>query len=114
MNKTVKKLWIDNLRSGKFKQGYGRLQDVCGGYCCLGVLQKILNLEITEFDIMLSPEASRLAGIDRQPSVNLTKKDIKKYSLQHAYWTRKVSLNALNDVFHFNFNKIADIIEKYL
>ena len=42
MNKQVKKLWMDALKSGKYEQGKGRLRrNMLGAqdrYCCLGVL----------------------------------------------------------------------------
>jgi hypothetical protein len=41
MNADIKQLWIDALRSGKYKQGYGRLrdeEDTETQFCCLGVL----------------------------------------------------------------------------
>lgn len=40
MNPEVKKLWIDALRSGEYKQTKGilRREGGKGGYCCLGVL----------------------------------------------------------------------------
>lgn len=38
MNPKVKKLWIEALRSGKYKQGIKRLRTVKNRYCCLGVL----------------------------------------------------------------------------
>lgn len=34
----IKKMWVEDLRSGKFKQGKGKLLDAKGSYCCLGVL----------------------------------------------------------------------------
>lgn len=37
MKKTIKKLWIKALRSGKYKQASGHLRKN-GGFCCLGVL----------------------------------------------------------------------------
>ena len=37
MNKEVKKIWLDALKSGKYKQSKGRLRRG-DGYCCLGVL----------------------------------------------------------------------------
>ena len=42
MNKSIKKLWIKALRSGKFKQTTGVLCDKTG-YCCLGVLRSIMK-----------------------------------------------------------------------
>src|ERR1051325_8479035 len=37
MNKKIKKLWINALRSGKYKQTRGKLR-YDDTYCCLGVL----------------------------------------------------------------------------
>ena len=37
MNPEVKKKWVEALRSGKYKQGKGRLK-LGEQYCCLGVL----------------------------------------------------------------------------
>ena len=38
MNERVKKLWVEALRSGEYRQGVGMLRDKHGRYCCLGVL----------------------------------------------------------------------------
>lgn len=38
MNKEIKKMWVDALRSGKYKQGQGWLRTANNKYCCLGVL----------------------------------------------------------------------------
>jgi hypothetical protein len=38
MKKTVMKKWVSALRSGKYKQGTGRLRDSDDQFCCLGVL----------------------------------------------------------------------------
>ncbi len=41
MNPEVKKVWVDDLLSKKYRQGRGKLRDltVCGyEYCCLAVL----------------------------------------------------------------------------
>jgi hypothetical protein len=53
MKKTVKKKWVEALRSGKYRQGRGYLRstvrtsavDGGGGYCCLGVLCDIYRKE---------------------------------------------------------------------
>jgi len=49
MNKRIKALWIDALKSGDFKQGKGRLKALDGdgevAYCCLGVLCEIASQE---------------------------------------------------------------------
>ena len=38
MKSEIKKLWIDALRSEKYKQGTHRLRSSDNEYCCLGVL----------------------------------------------------------------------------
>lgn len=44
MNKEIKAMWVNALRSGLYKQGTGAL---CknGKHCCLGVLCQISNLK---------------------------------------------------------------------
>lgn len=39
----MKQDWCDALESGKYQQGFGRLRDANGGYCCLGVLQQMVS-----------------------------------------------------------------------
>ena len=39
--------WVEALRSGKYKQGKGYL-DEGGEYCCLGVACKIFNIPATD------------------------------------------------------------------
>lgn len=38
MDMLIKRDWIEALRSGKYKQGTGRLHGADGSFCCLGVL----------------------------------------------------------------------------
>lgn len=38
MNKDVKKMWVDALRSGTYLQGKNYLHRTDGSFCCLGVL----------------------------------------------------------------------------
>ena len=41
MNKKIKKLWVDALRSGEYKQGKNQLRNEKNEFCCLGVLCNI-------------------------------------------------------------------------
>lgn len=41
MDAELKAKWVAALRSGKYKQATGTLNDCGGGYCCLGVLLDI-------------------------------------------------------------------------
>lgn len=38
MDKALKAKWLEALRSGKYKQGRGKLRSVDDEFCCLGVL----------------------------------------------------------------------------
>ncbi len=54
MKKNIATKWVKALRSGKYKQGYGRLHDPeSNGYCCLGVLCKIYEKDYVGMDITL-------------------------------------------------------------
>jgi hypothetical protein len=45
MNPEIKTKWIETLRSGKYKQGKGRLRTKDDHYCCLGVLCEVMGME---------------------------------------------------------------------
>lgn len=59
MNPSVKRAWVEALRSGGYRQAQGRLYDrYSAGYCCLGVLCDVVDPEgwrsdgsyVAEFD----------------------------------------------------------------
>ncbi len=51
MKKNIATKWVKALRSGKYKQAYGRLHSVTpGGFCCLGVLCKTYEKDYEEMD----------------------------------------------------------------
>lgn len=101
MKPKIKKLWVEALRSGKYKQGKRALKTK-NGYCCLGVLCDISNLgEWKEFsylgeDLTLPLEVQLWAGLS-------TESPIAKDNLLETY----------NDT-GYTFEEIADLIEKYL
>lgn len=41
MERKLAMKWVKALRSGKYKQGSGRLRDLNNNYCCLGVLCEV-------------------------------------------------------------------------
>jgi hypothetical protein len=46
MDAQLKAKWIEALRSGEYRQAQGSLHDQDnGGYCCLGVLCKVMGAE---------------------------------------------------------------------
>jgi hypothetical protein len=104
MNAKVKKQWIKALRSGKYNQTKGRLSNGKGGFCCLGVLCDIsklgqwVNGQYLYEGQVLPPNVKEWAGL---PDLNPTPVE------------GGMSLAEMNDVGK-SFDKIADLIEKYL
>lgn len=126
MNQQIKKLWIDALRSGEFRQGKSRLRSSIDKFCCLGVLcelhrrEKGLDWSNQGYDdsshfsydseaSFLSEEMIEWAGLkSKNPSVKIS--------------DRITLLSTLNDggsdkigtIEPLPFNKIADLIEEQL
>lgn len=109
MNAQIKKMWVDALRSGKFKQGHGTLYNSYRNeYCCLGVLQTLVEPENkygrrdrTGWHLNF-PTASCLktAGLGR-----------------HRFGDETgicVKLADMNDASEKSFKEIADFIEQNL
>jgi hypothetical protein len=115
MNNNNAKLWVEALRSGKYKQGVHHL---CLGdkYCCLGVACEIyakyhtLDRKLTEDNIMVykEPTNSREYVTSLPPAVqgwlNLTTEFGEFFSKQPA------TLSGQNDT-GLSFDEIADLIE---
>jgi hypothetical protein len=100
--------WVDDLRSGKFTQGYRTLQTADNKFCCLGVACKThervtgVSCEVDDY--------GRLAGsiLATQPKVTEwvgLKTDIGRFSSLSS----KETLVALNDD-RFTFKEIANVI----
>lgn len=106
----IKKKWVEALRSGRYKQGSGRLVTVRGlgseedHFCCLGVLCEI-DLEVSRLgEIYKFPDGGKERG-----------------SVSHGYRSKRfvdptdvVELISMNDASRMSFSQIADYIEKYV
>ena len=115
-NKEVKEKWLAALRSGEYKQGRNALRRN-NNFCCLGVLCDIYSEEknvpweklgdhdrILDCKSILPDKIKSWAELPGQnPSVEHT--DL------HSGKDNK-TLAGLNDIYHCDFNQIADIIEK--
>tara|TARA_R110000868_G_scaffold1729_2_gene13869 strand:- start:1789 stop:2079 length:291 start_codon:yes stop_codon:yes gene_type:complete len=45
--KEIKEKWLKAMKSGQYKQGFGKLYDEGNNtYCALGVLDKVLNMKL--------------------------------------------------------------------
>lgn len=96
--------WVNALRSGKYNQGKGRLEEINGNVCCLGVACKV-------FIYVRKQEKTR----GRLNGSNPT------YQGNAPIWLKGInndlrertgkSFVILNDRESFTFNEIADIIE---
>jgi len=110
MNKEIKKLWLEALRSGKYKQGRGQLHNPSENvFCCLGVLCDIVDknniykpermIRQNDFELfdslygILSTPMQKITGLDMRIGKDLYK---------------------MNDRQRKSFTEIADYIEKAL
>jgi hypothetical protein len=95
LTKADKAIWLEALRSGKYKQGVGQLRrtKLNGSfeYCCLGVANDVLNLGV------------------RGGCATLWSEDDKHRLLLER--KMQVTLWRMNDLEHMSFAAIADYIE---
>ena len=111
MHKNIKELWIEALRSGKYKQGRKNL-NYGGAYCCLGVLCEVY-LENCD-----KPEIKKRTEIGYDDFVfyggwsSTLPDEVHKWSglsnLSYGY------LIYLNDTANKSFAEIADYIQEKL
>jgi len=120
MLKEINELWVNALRSGKFKQGKEMLQDSEKHFCCLGVLCSLYNKEKHSSwkdlningDEILPKKVMNWAGLTSQ-NPNVKYKDGTLQTLSN--FNDGISLNMRGrEMSPLNFNEIADIIEVQL
>lgn len=120
MKEKVKNLWVEALRSGKYKQAKQHLKSN-QGYCCLGVLCEVYaktqkkkgfqnndNFESLAFINDIHTDEKCTAGLPSQ---------VKKWagmndSLGRFKNSIFPALYALNDAEGNSFEEIADVIDK--
>lgn len=122
INREQFKKWLRALRSGKYKQTTGTLQDK-DGYCCLGVACKVL---IPKSKIEYKYEIDENTGEDikteflegdlpnEQKYAPKWLKNISEVSITDEYnetETLKEELTDLNDNRGWSFEQIADALE---
>lgn len=114
MKKEHAQKWVDALRSGKYKQGAGRLKIVHDDtkeerFCCLGVLCEIfpeleLNKRISDNGLVEQHDGIlcgyKKIGLSHETGI-----------ISHLISSGPDNLTNLNDSGK-NFNELADIIEK--
>lgn len=103
------KLWVDALRSGKYKQGRASLK-YSVGFCCMGVACDISSLG--EWQVRLSSEEEIYLGsgcylpYDVQMWLGLREENPRIKSVSNSG-----TLAFLNDSAKLTFPQIADLIE---
>jgi hypothetical protein len=94
----IKTKWLEALRSGEYKQGAERLYtEETDTYCCLGVLNKVCNLESCSTVYLRGNKVPNMLNLDVTPDITLT-----------------TILTNMNDAQGKSFNEIADWIEENL
>lgn len=104
----IKEKWVDALRSGEFKQRDKFLGPTpgCDGYCCLGVLQMVVDGEV-EMEVVAGTERSgRFPARDFIEKVSL----IGNTTAVSIKFTHLAERNDGGEP----FLEIADYIEAYL
>jgi hypothetical protein len=113
---SVKEAWLEDLRSGFFKQGKEFLyKKETDSYCCLGVLCSQLVANVHMDDIGLPEDIGvvdlhniHLDGLTyTSPWFVTVNSDCVPLTTDNDY----VSLSSLNDYDELTFSQIADIIE---
>ena len=117
MNPEIKRRWVEALRSGKYKQGEpGFLLDYEGGYCCLGVLQGLIEPENIRghenYDSIPTASCVRKAGLpkyrrDRYGVINAPENGI-------VMRLAKMNDGEDDNLGRASFKEIADFIEENL
>jgi len=113
MKKSIKKEWVDALRSGEYKQTKGVLKDK-DSFCCLGVLCDIHSKETGEeweedtYFVEVGELPERVVSWAELTGFNPSNPLVKVNDI-----TKRISLAELNDGGKI-FDEIADIIEENL
>lgn len=116
MDAKVKKLWVNALRSRKFRKGTKCLRPTANTFCCLGVLselalrRKVINNY--EYEDGSLPDAVRdwagLSDVDPDVKFKGEKLCLSELNDGNSYANGKFIRKPLP------FSRIADIIEKQL
>jgi len=113
MNQEIKQRWISKLRSGEYKQGKNRLKNLDGSMCCLGVLCELYREDhpgIEWIECIPDNSFSILNSVDILPKSIMIWAELNSTCGNIG----NLTLGYMNDIANYDFNKIADIIEKEL
>jgi hypothetical protein len=111
--------WRDELRSGKYKQGNGRLKKKNNTYCCLGVLvEGVCKMEAASSRGDHYQYSCGVAGLDRVTKNSLgfsgdhpSNVMFFPYPSDNIYAVYGYTAWELNDALHATFDEIADLLD---
>jgi hypothetical protein len=107
MKPEVKQMWLEALRSGKYKQGKHQLRSG-NKFCCLGVLCEVSGMPYSSYATDLPGDIADWAEIVTDPFVIDA---IPEEKLKGMY----PLLSNINDSLPgYGFKRIANLIERYL
>ncbi len=116
MNEKIKKLWLEALRIGKYKQTKMRLKGV-DGFCCLGVLcdlhrketkRKWVQKKISNYNGNVEDHYMNESNVLPASVFTWAGLDSNDPMIKCKY------LSYYNDAQNRSFNQIADLIERNL
>lgn len=121
MRKEDAEAWMKALRSGKFKQAAGELEALGGpgckvvvGYCCLGVLQKVLCSDVERDTIGQSYALPSCAWLQKH-GIRFRGDDLSRNGDKNNPAICRSGLHntaaSVNDSSGLKFPEIADLIE---
>jgi hypothetical protein len=118
MKPEIKQQWVDALRSGEYKQGYGMLHPDSNTFCCLGVLcdlhRKESNGVWTKKEIGMIGEQFFYQDVRSYLPTGVCGWAGLDFTQMVYHGSDQSPLPYLNDVDKLDFEHIADLIEAQL
>lgn len=114
MPKELKEKWMAALRSGEYEQGRDILHDGKGAYCCMGVLQMVVDGEV-EVSPFYPDKASGYPSpewLERNGIICLLNTGWAENETDILLGDHKASV--WNDKHNMSFPEIATIIDEYV
>lgn len=112
MKEKIKKLWLEALRSGKYKQCKYRLyNDKEDAYCCLGILCEIHRKQTKSNKNYWTKKGDKYVAGNAKSSFSLPENVSKWANIEYK---NEKDLVELNDAKNKSFKQIANFIEKHL
>lgn len=110
MKEDIKDLWVEVLRSGKYKQIHGSLVKD-GGFCCLGVLSEISGVDYNRHEAYLGHDVIKWSGMGTNDGMFKTDEMCSPSTVAKL----NDGANGMGIVAKFeaySFDQIADVIEE--